>query len=188
MSLLTKPTALTAASRIVYTLLNTLYTDLYDKIGNTGNGRGTLTWENLAANAALEHTQVLNTAAVLGGGALQEMSNKFRQTYPAYLESAANRSAVTADNSTLAVEVGKLIQRISRSAAVNLDTITGGANGDVIIISADVTAGSVTYVHTEDATVNMIRTKTAANVTVSGNHMRMFMRSDVDGTSMWYEL
>ena len=155
MSLLTKPSALTSASRVIYTLFNTIYDDLYNKIGHTVSGRGTLTWENLSATAEIAATQIANTAAVLGGGAVQEMVNAFRQTAP-YLETAtANVGTMSNTGAAGTIASGKLFQLTN-----NADTITTllGGTEDQEIYLVIIHAGK-TITHSTTDTLNVIHLK-----------------------------
>lgn len=65
MGLLTKPAALTAISRAIYTWLNARVDDLYNIIGTTANGRGSLNYLNLSATADLAPGQGRGTFATL---------------------------------------------------------------------------------------------------------------------------
>lgn len=75
MGLLTKLVALLSSDRVTYTYVNNIVDDLYNALGTTINGRGSLTWENLSATAEIVATQVSGTAAVLGGGVTQVFIN-----------------------------------------------------------------------------------------------------------------
>ena len=164
MSLLTKPTALTSASRVLFSLINTLYTDLYDKIGHTVSGRGTLTWENLSASAAIVNTQILNTAAVLGGGTTQAMANAFKQTAPYYDVSAGNTGTMT-NAAAAALAAGKLWQRTGGTTTIT--TITGGTEGQVIVVIKE---HAVTLTHSATDTLNSLHMKSLAVGSAGASH------------------
>lgn len=178
MSLLTKLAALLSSSRVTYTYINSIVDDLYDKIGTTTNGRGSLTWENLSASANLAATQVQNTAAVLGGGSSQAMTNPFVMSDPRFDTAASNIataiSVASAATTVALTEPNKTFQRLTFPSTVAADavltTITGATANKVYHFAVD----------NQDAAQSLFFTNTATNTANSFKHHA----HDTPGTSL----
>src|SRR5689334_18608893 len=64
MGLLTKLAELLSSDRVTIEYINDIVDDVYGLLGTTINGRGSLTWENLAADAEILPSQIADTAVV----------------------------------------------------------------------------------------------------------------------------
>src|SRR3990167_6846461 len=157
MGLLTKPSALTTLSRILYSWLNSRVDDLYDIIGTTTNGRGSLNYLNLSASANLDGSQIANTAAVLGGGSEQAMANPFNMSMPR-LDTSSGAFGTLTNAAAAAKTVDKLFQKTS--GTTNITTITGGKENELMVI---VKIHSCSLTHSATDVLDSLHNKTIAN-------------------------
>lgn len=197
MGLLTKLATLLSSDKVRYDYVNDLVDDLYDIIGTTINGRGSLTWENLSATAEIVPTQVADTAVVRGNTVSPGEQVIVRPTDIEKLTSLgmdisseiASEVAVASGGVTMAIaEPTKFVQRFQTPSTIVADalvaTITGGTvNKCYIILITNNDATSVfRLIHTDANAANNIKLKAISDAAnAEGNHKIFAQTTGTDG-------
>lgn len=157
--------------------LNSRFQSVWNALGYTTLGQGTLDWTNLSLTAALRNTQMADTAVVCGTGTsgtgVQTITKKtaFDSGSMKHETGASNRETIAnADASTLAART--FWKKWAPVAALTINTLLPGTvheQGDTISIVVDNSgsAGTFTLTHTTDNTLNAFRLKGGANRTIA---------------------
>lgn len=177
MGLLTKPAALTSFSRAIYTWLNSRVNDLYDIIGTTTNGRGSLNYLNLSPTADLAPSQGRGTFATLtdpdtlGTQSVTRATQVLDPRDP--LSEFSTSTQIASGAATIAIaNAAKRYQRyyFDAASAANalISTVTGATVGKVytFFVNNQDAAQYVQFTHTEADTANSFKMKAPTDGTV----------------------
>lgn len=201
MGLLTKPAALTSISRAIYTWLNSRVDDLYNIIGTTANGRGSLNYLNLSATADLAPGQGRGTFATLTDPDALGTQSVTRSTQVLDPRDPLSEfSAVTdipSGASTIAIaNAAKRYQRYNTNAgtfAANalITTVTGATVGKVYTFFVDNldAAQYVLFTHTDANTANSFKMKGNGDAgTLAGQKIALAATKRMMGTYVFGDL